>query len=264
MTDPFLIHGPALISFSGGRTSAYMLRRILDAGLQPDVHAVFANTGKERPETLEFVRECSERWSVPVRWVEWRPQPEKWAEVTYETASREGEPFRGLILKKQFLPNPVTRYCTSWLKLNPIWAFGKSLGYTHWSSVVGLRADEPRRVAKVHSRAESFEDPTTPLYEAGITLADIDRFWSGQPFDLALEPWEGNCDLCFLKGTHKRMRIMRDRPDLAGWWIDRERETAASFRAHTPDYSALLQLAQAPTLFDLDEDEDLADCVCGD
>lgn len=29
--DPFLIEGPAVISFSGGRTSGYMLRRILDA-----------------------------------------------------------------------------------------------------------------------------------------------------------------------------------------------------------------------------------------
>lgn len=32
--DPFLIEGPAVISFSGGRTSGYMLRRVLDAGLQ--------------------------------------------------------------------------------------------------------------------------------------------------------------------------------------------------------------------------------------
>lgn len=41
MSDPFLIEGPAAISFSGGRTSALMLRRILDAHggtLPPDVH----------------------------------------------------------------------------------------------------------------------------------------------------------------------------------------------------------------------------------
>jgi hypothetical protein len=50
--DPFRLDGPALVSFSGGRTSAYMLRRILDANggrLPADVHAVFANTGPSRP-----------------------------------------------------------------------------------------------------------------------------------------------------------------------------------------------------------------------
>lgn len=63
--DPFRIIGPACISFSGGRTSAYMLRRILNAHggeLPADVHAVFANTGKERLETLDFVHECAAHW----------------------------------------------------------------------------------------------------------------------------------------------------------------------------------------------------------
>ena len=63
MTDPFFLSEPSMVSFSGGRTSGYMLRRILDAhgGMLPD-HAkvVFANTGKERPETLDFVQRCSD------------------------------------------------------------------------------------------------------------------------------------------------------------------------------------------------------------
>jgi 3'-phosphoadenosine 5'-phosphosulfate sulfotransferase (PAPS reductase)/FAD synthetase len=61
------IDGPALISFSGGRTSGYMLWHILDAydgKLPDDVHVCFANTGKEREETLRFVHECGSRWGV--------------------------------------------------------------------------------------------------------------------------------------------------------------------------------------------------------
>ncbi len=61
MLDPFLISGPAVISFSGGRTSAYMLWRILRAhggALPDDVVVCFANTGREMSATLDFVREC--------------------------------------------------------------------------------------------------------------------------------------------------------------------------------------------------------------
>lgn len=72
-TSPFYITGPALISFSGGRTSAYMLFMILCAhgGVLPDdVYVVFANTGKEREETLRFVHEVEVRWGVRVWWIE--------------------------------------------------------------------------------------------------------------------------------------------------------------------------------------------------
>jgi 3'-phosphoadenosine 5'-phosphosulfate sulfotransferase (PAPS reductase)/FAD synthetase len=60
--DPFHIEGPAVISFSGGRTSGLMLRRVLDAHggtLPANVHVVFANTGLEREETLRFVDDCA-------------------------------------------------------------------------------------------------------------------------------------------------------------------------------------------------------------
>lgn len=73
--SPYQIAGPALISFSGGRTSGYMLRKILEAHggrLPADVVVGFANTGKERRETLDFVRDCGEHWDVPVVWLEWR------------------------------------------------------------------------------------------------------------------------------------------------------------------------------------------------
>lgn len=40
MKNPYLIEGPALISFSGGRTSGFLLHSVLEAGLQQDVHIV--------------------------------------------------------------------------------------------------------------------------------------------------------------------------------------------------------------------------------
>jgi len=48
-----------LISFSGGKTSAYMTHYILNNLMdQYNPVVVFANTGREHEETLEFVRDC--------------------------------------------------------------------------------------------------------------------------------------------------------------------------------------------------------------
>src|SRR4051812_1905322 len=98
--NPFAITRPALISFSGGRTSAFMLWNIIQAhgGALPDeVVVAFANTGKEREETLRFVHACGVRWSVNIHWLEWRPMPQRFEEVGFNSAARAGEPFEGLI-----------------------------------------------------------------------------------------------------------------------------------------------------------------------
>ena len=59
--NPFLIKEPTCISFSGGRTSAYMLYQVLQAndGLPSEAKVCFANTGKEDEATLRFVDRCS-------------------------------------------------------------------------------------------------------------------------------------------------------------------------------------------------------------
>lgn len=90
MSDPFLMAGPASISFSGGRTSAYMLWRILQAHggtLPDDVVVTFANTGREREETLRFVHECGARWGVRIAWLEWRREA-----PGFEAAARVRKP----------------------------------------------------------------------------------------------------------------------------------------------------------------------------
>jgi len=70
MGNPFkLPEGNVQIAFSGGRTSAFMLKQIIDAN--PDwpsdrVQVTFQNTGREMQQTLDFVRGVETRFGVPV------------------------------------------------------------------------------------------------------------------------------------------------------------------------------------------------------
>lgn len=267
MRDPFDIHGPAVISFSGGRTSAYMLHRIMLNGQRDDVHVLFANTGRERPETLDFVERVAKHEGVHVEWLEYRAPTEfhgPWDVVSHRSASRAGEPFDALIAHRRRLPNPTMRFCTQELKIRPMREWMKSLGYEHWTMVVGIRADEPRRVARMEGLNDQAKERWTtvmPLARAGVTLADVDEHWRRQSFDLGLRPWEGNCDMCFLKSVGKRVRIARDRPDLVGWWDEHEQRNGQPFRRDTPSYAAIAMKARLPMLFDA---TDLGDCFCGD
>lgn len=274
MENPYRISGPALISFSGGRTSAFMLWHILQAHggrLPDDVVVAFANTGKEREETLRFVHECGSHWGVQIRWVEWRDTESGFEEVGYNSASRNGEPFAALIATRNFVPNGVTRYCTQKLKIHTMAKLMRSFGYDRWTNAVGLRYDEGLRVMKQLARNSNGGDrwvAVMPMAKAKHTKADVMEFWSQQPFDLGLMPYEGNCDLCFLKSRGKLMTIMRERPELAAWWIAQERKVSpekVSGRRFVEEfsYADLADTVARQGVFPFIETDDEHDAECG-
>ena len=225
---------PAVISFSGGRTSAYMLRRVIDAyggRLPSDIAVVFANTGMERAETLDFVDTCARAWSLTVHWVEYLwDAPNRTRIVDHATASRNGEPYAALIDRKGFVPNVTMRTCSGTLKRDRIESFARHhLGLKRWHSVIGLRADEPRRVWRMRAMncgSRTGAHAVLPLADAGVREADVIEWWKKQPFDLGIPSYAGNCDLCYLKGRAKLIRIIREDPSLADWWIEQEARVA--------------------------------------
>lgn len=261
--NPYKIDPPFYVSFSGGRTSGYLLRHVLDAWggtMPPGGYVLFANTGKEHDATYEFVERIGREWCV-VTWIEWSPVGYKI--VRPDTASRNGEPFAALIAKRNYLPNPVTRFCTSDLKIKPMQRFMRDQGYEDYTSVIGLRADEPRRVAKL--RSDPTRDIAMPLADAGVDRETIVAWWKQQPFDLALpndDPAFGNCDLCFLKSMARTERVLRSEPERAAWWAEQEKTMNASFRKDRPGYAALVtQITIQGELFQ-EMDDHTIPCDC--
>jgi 3'-phosphoadenosine 5'-phosphosulfate sulfotransferase (PAPS reductase)/FAD synthetase len=265
MRNPFEIKEQTVISFSGGRTSGFMLWKVLEAhkmNLPDDAKVIFANTGKEDEATLKFVHDCSFNWNVPIVWLEYCNEEPKFKIVDFQTASRNGEPFAAMIEKKKFLPNSVMRFCTTELKIEPINKYMKSIGIENFETFAGIRADEPKRVAKLRNTLYA------PLASSGVTQADVQAFWKQNNFDLALEFRDkvtplGNCDLCFMKGSYQLASIVQQNPSKAIWWAAQEEKIKGRFSKDRPTYQQMIDFSKSQIDM-FDQTEESIACFCGD
>lgn len=212
------------ISFSGGRTSAYMTKLLLDNfSDQYKFVVTFANTGREHPKTLDFVHNCDVHFGFNTVWLEAVVHHgERTActhkVVTYETACRDGSVFEDVI-KKYGVPNVSYPYCTRELKLSAIHSYLKSIGINHKEVItaVGIRADEKRRISKT-AEVMAIEYPLIDTWST--EKQDVLDWWEDQAFDLGIEEFEGNCQACFKKSDAKQFKqIAKDRSVFD--WTDR-------------------------------------------
>jgi len=246
-----------VINFSGGRTSAYMTKRLIDEGLENYI-VTFQNTGKEMPATLDFINECDKRWGLNIVWLEYR-YGNNFEVVTYETASRDGRPFDELIAhKKHFLPNQMMRYCTKEMKIETVRRYLQSIGVKEWTSYNGIRYDEPRRWSKAKN-LPSYQEIELPLVKWKTTKDDVLNWWSEQDFDLMLKQPYGNCDGCFLKGKGKLAIIAKERPELLDWWINHEEKSGSTFKKEI-SYKQIKEASQAQQ--QLFADDPSFECFC--
>jgi hypothetical protein len=204
------------ISFSGGRSSAVMTKLCLEEyGDSHDIVVTFANTGCEHPATLDFVRDCDSHWNFNTVWLEavvfhGEKIGSRHKVVTYDTASRNGEPFEQVI-KKYGMPNPSKAgHCTRELKRNVIRSYLRSIGWAPKEYVVaiGIRADEIDRL--------STSDPSFiyPLVSLGYTKEMVNAFMRRQPFDLGIpSDAYGNCVWCWKKSLRKLLTVAKKDPD---------------------------------------------------
>lgn len=208
-----------LVSFSGGRTSAFMAHWLKQNKSDVyDMVFVFANTGLERFETLQFVQKCNYEFELDVKFIEASINPEKGVGTTYHlhqsilTLSSVGDhntPFEQMI-KKYGLPNPSFPHCTRELKTVPIYKFGKDyFGTSDFYQAIGIRIDEIDRVSKDRVKKKLIYPLVSDI---PTTKHEVDLFWRKQKFDLELNGYEGNCSLCWKKDIKKLALICQERP----------------------------------------------------
>lgn len=259
MKNPFykLPEGNVLITLSGGQTSAFLLRQIIDSndGIPERARIIFTPTGLElNSAEVDFVNEISERWGVNVDMVEYRCEftgaphdpsrkifdsaAHSYKVVDHSTVSRDGRPFLEIIKYFGYLPNRSADFCSHELKTRTSKRYClNELGWENWTTSLGIRYDEKNRALKKQPK-ERYK-VWYPLIDDKITKSDIQNFWAKQDFGLKLQSYGGvtplgNCDGCFKKSEAKRAVLARQFPERAKWWADLELKHNGNFRRDSP------------------------------
>ena len=205
-----------VISFSGGRTSGYLTKRLLEEKNKwKDVIVIFANTGQEHEKTLEFINNCDKKFGFNTVWIEAIAHPGERKTstariVNFKTASRDGRPFEDIIAKYG-IPWSKAGHCTRELKEQPIKNYLRELGLDKTNRVmaIGIRADESHRKSKV-AEENNF---IYPLIDWDIDKEDVLSWWEDQDFDLEIPEHMGNCVWCWKKSYIKLVTVMREKPE---------------------------------------------------
>jgi hypothetical protein len=206
-----------LVSFSGGETSAFMAQWLKNHYREfgyENIVFVFANTGLENEQTLEFVEQCDKHFKLNVKWIEADVQQGVRKGTTFYTtdfhnASRNGEPFEEII-KKYGIPNQSFPHCTRELKQNPIKSFGKYwFNGEQYHTAIGIRQDEADRM-NAKAKEMGFIYPLISSKMIPATKPMINFYWRSMPFRLKLKGYQGNCATCWKKSDKKLYQIAKD------------------------------------------------------
>ena len=193
-----------------------------------------------------------------------------------------GKTFDEVISRKSgipYLPKSIIRFCTTEMKVEPLFKYWLSLNIEPWECRFGFRANEQRRAQNTNNRLNkdgllthksiigkhkngnnkwkefAYQKPSYPLIEDYIFKDQIQKFWKDKPVKFA---WMNNCVGCMHKQPMLLKKMMEKHPNKLQWFIDQE-EKAKVMKGNTwrPDvlYSKIQKWHSQIELFDDDFNE---------
>lgn len=203
-----------VISFSGGRTSAYLLYLFKN---DPDAHFVFMDTGAEHPATYQFIRDIVKHWEINlvclrVVYNETLGKGNSYKQISVDDIQQDLEPWIGM-LSKYGCPSYDMPYCTARMKTEPFQKYcNDKFGKKNYETWLGIRIDETKRLGE--------KDGIRYLAEiSDFAKDDVLDWWELQDFDLGITEHLGNCVFCIKKGLNKVALATKDEPEQAVKWI---------------------------------------------
>ena len=214
-----------ILSLSGGKDSAALA--VYMRGKVAGMEYAFCDTGKELPETYEYLAKLEAYLGQPIARLNDDRGFDHWLQVY-----------------GNYLPSTRMRWCTRQLKLKP---FEKFVGDDPVVSYVGIRADENREgyvSTKPNIKARF------PFKEDGITKADVFRMLEESGLGIpAYYEWRSRsgCYFCFFQQQEEWLGLKERHPDLY--------EKAKAYEKVDPETGQRYTWSQGRTLDELTSDD---------
>ena len=158
--------------------------------------------------------------------------------------------FEDVIYKAgNYLPNVITRFCTSKMKVEPIAEYLYEKNVTPCEMRIGFRANEQRRAFKMLDKAQDgieyfkfkvaekngrnkwkllpYRKATFPLIEDGIFKDKIEEYWKDKPVRFA---YQNNCVGCFHRNEIMLKHMSKKATKQFDWFVNIEKQTGNTFK----------------------------------
>jgi len=176
-----------------------------------------------------------------------------------------------------YLPNKVTRYCTTDMKTIPIaeWRYGidddvemrfgyranetnratRMLDKTNENGMVEVKIVVGRKNDRNVWKTIEYCKPSFPLIDANIYKDNVEEFWKGKPVRFA---YMNNCVGCWWRSPLLLKKMSDKHPTKMQWFADREIESKSTFRSDVR-YEDIIKWKSQIELFD----EEFNECDSG-
>ena len=212
-----------VLSISGGKDSAALA--IYLRGKIPEMEYVFYDTGKELPETYDYLNRIEGYLGKRVVRLNSDYDFDHWLNV-----------FGG------FLPSARMRWCTKYLKLKP---FEEFCGEDIIRSYIAIRADEDR---EGYISTKPNIQPVYPFRSDGITYPDVVQILTEAGVDIpSYYSWRSRsgCYFCFFQQKIEWVGLLVNHPDLFWRASEYEKTDSVTSRRFTwGDHESLEELAR--------------------
>jgi 3'-phosphoadenosine 5'-phosphosulfate sulfotransferase (PAPS reductase)/FAD synthetase len=182
-----------ILSLSGGKDSTALAIYLRDR--LPEMEYIFHDTGKELPETYEYLGRIEASLGKPIQGLYEPLGFDHWYDVY-----------------GQMIPSARRRWCTKMLKLKPFEAY---VGADQVYNYLGIRADE-NRGGYISGKPNIV--PIYPFIEDGLVLSDIEEILMGS--GVGMPPYtdwgrtRSGCFFCFFQQKIEWVLLRENHPDL--------------------------------------------------